>query len=543
VALAVLALAAALLLVLPGVGLAAERTIHIADGALSPKILTIAPGTTVTWVNDEGNRHRMRSTSGPAEFDSGDLDPGASFSFTFTLEGTHAYRDERNKDDTAYQGTVVVSAAATPAPTPPGATLPPGSTPAPPAAPPTVQMAGRVFRPATVTIDAGQSVVFLNDDSRDHTATARDGSFDTGTLAPGQRATRTFGTPGTFSYFCVIHPDMVGTIAVRGAAGSTPPPPPPPTPTPIPAPIQPPQAGGVAVVDYTYRPATLTVTAGATVTWVNQGTAPHTVTANDGSFDSGVFYAGARYARTFTVPGTFPYRCTLHPQMIGTLLVAPKTGGPIPTPRPTPKPTPSPTPPPATATTLDAADLFFRPETISVPAGTTLTWRNVGVAPHTVTSRDGSFDSGIFNAGATWSRTFAAPGTFPYLCAVHPQMTGTVVVTLRPGSGSAGASPDPGASSGPEAGATPSAAPALSPGAAASSNPGGAGGVPGTGGEAAGGGGAGGAGAAPGAGAPSAPAPLPTAPIDPLRLALVGTLVLGSIAAFGAVIRGLVPVR
>ena len=540
VALAVLALATALLVALPTAGLAAEKTVHIANGTLAPGSITIAPGTTVTWINDEGIEHRMRSTSGPAEFDSGGLKPGASFSFTFTLEGTYAYRDERDKANPAYQGTIVVSSGALP-PTDPGATPAPGSTPGP-ATPPTVHMAGRAFSPATVTISAGESVIFLNDDSRDHTATARDGSFDTGTLGAGQRATRTFGTPGTFAYFCVIHPDMVGTIAVGGAGGATPPPPPPPTPTPRPTPVAPPPAGGVAVIDYGYRPATLTVTAGATVTWVNQGAAPHTVTASDGSFDSGTFGAGGRYTRTFTVPGTFGYACTLHPQMTGTLLVAPKAGGPIPTPKPTPKPTPRPVPPPPTSTTLDAADLYFRPETISVPAGTRLTWRNVGVAPHTVTSRDGSFDSGIFSGGASWSHTFATPGTFPYVCLVHTQMTGTLIVTIVAGSDAVGVVPSPGASPEPPAAATPPITPGATatPEAFASADPGGAGPVPGTNGDP---GSTGGAGGAAGAGPPAAPVPPPTAPVDPLRLVLVATLVLGSVAVFAVVIRGLVPAR
>lgn len=546
-ALALAPLLALAMLAFPPAGLAAERTVRIADGTLTPKTLTIAPGTTVTWVNEEGNRHRVRSTSGPDEFDSGDIEPGDTFSFTFRAEGTYAYRDERARDDTAYQGTVVVDDAATPTPAPtappgPGATPAPGTTPAPPAPAPTVHMAGRVFRPASVTIDVGQAVVFLNDDTRDHTATARDGSFDTGTLAPGARATRTFRTPGTFAYFCVIHPDMVGTVSVRGAGGATPPPPPPATPTPRPTQVPPPPAGGVAVIDFAYRPTSLTVTAGATVTWQNQSAAPHTVTAADGSFDSGIFGSGRSYTRTFPEPGTFPYRCTLHPEMTATLVVAPRGGGPVPTPRPTPKPTPKPSAPPATSTTLDAGDLFFRPGTVTVPAGTTLTWRNVGAAPHTVTADDRSFDSGIFAAGATWSHTFSTAGTFPYFCAVHPAMTGAVVVTAAasgPGSSAppvGAGSPPVGASSPPVAGVGTDHG-AGTGGGTASAGGGGAGGGAGTS------GGSGGAvpGILPGGDPASAPAPATTSgtSLDPVRLALVTVLVLVSMAAFGAVVRGL----
>ena len=83
--------------------LAAGATVHIGD-ALSPAELTVTPGSTVTWANDSGDRHRMRSTSGPTEFDSGDLDPGQSFSVTFASTGTWQYRDERNRDLSNYWG-------------------------------------------------------------------------------------------------------------------------------------------------------------------------------------------------------------------------------------------------------------------------------------------------------------------------------------------------------------------------------------------------------------------------------------------------------
>ena len=93
---------------LTGPASAASATVHIGD-TLSPASVTVTPGSAVTWVNDSGTRHRLRSTSGPAEFDSGDLDPGATFTFTFATVGTWQYRDERNKDLSNYWGTVIVS--------------------------------------------------------------------------------------------------------------------------------------------------------------------------------------------------------------------------------------------------------------------------------------------------------------------------------------------------------------------------------------------------------------------------------------------------
>jgi plastocyanin len=70
------------------------------------------------------------------------------------------------------------------------------------------------YEPATVTIQAGGKVTWLNQDAEDHTATLDDGSFSTGDLAEGKLKSESFKTPGTYSYFCEIHPDMKGTVEV-----------------------------------------------------------------------------------------------------------------------------------------------------------------------------------------------------------------------------------------------------------------------------------------------------------------------------------------
>ena len=85
-----------------------------------------------------------------------------------------------------------------------------------------------------------------------------------------------------------------------------------------------------------------------------------------------------------------------------------------------------------TATTLGGAWIFegtvrtldfrFDPNRIQVPAGTTVSWQNLGSTLHTVTAQKGEFDSGDIPAGGTYSRTFDTPGTFIYLCSPHPWM-------------------------------------------------------------------------------------------------------------------------
>jgi plastocyanin len=70
----------------------------------------------------------------------------------------------------------------------------------------------------------------------------------------------------------------------------------------------------------------------------------------------------------------------------------------------------------------------FTPATRNVVPGTWVTWSNDGQDAHTVTAVDESFDSGNLNPSEGFSWYFASPGTFAYLCAVHPWMTGSVVV-------------------------------------------------------------------------------------------------------------------
>lgn len=139
------------------------------------------------------------------------------------------------------------------------------------------------------------------------------------------------------------------------------------------------------------------------------------------------------------------------------------TPAPIPTAAPTPSPAasepPASTPPaseppssPGTATAVSIVEGAFNfqadnaPDEYSeneapadysvndlmIPVGTTVTWTNddPGVM-HTVTAADGSFDSGMLQAGATWSHTFDTPGTFDYFCTPHPWMKARVTVVMH----------------------------------------------------------------------------------------------------------------
>ena len=78
----------------------------------------------------------------------------------------------------------------------------PAPAPAPAAAQPTVSIKDFAFEPAELRIKAGQSVLWKNDGEKRHSATAVDGSFDTGLFGKGESKSVQFNLPGTFVYFC-----------------------------------------------------------------------------------------------------------------------------------------------------------------------------------------------------------------------------------------------------------------------------------------------------------------------------------------------------
>jgi plastocyanin len=84
-----------------------------------------------------------------------------------------------------------------------------------PSSPNTVQMSGMSFSPATLTVSAGTTVTWKNDDTMAHTSTSDTGAWDTGNLAPGASKTTTFATAGTFAYHCAYHAGMKGTVVVQ----------------------------------------------------------------------------------------------------------------------------------------------------------------------------------------------------------------------------------------------------------------------------------------------------------------------------------------
>lgn len=105
------------------------------------------------------------------------------------------------------------------------------------------------------------------------------------------------------------------------------------------------------------------------------------------------------------------------------------TPSPAPVSAPAPKPTtPAPVPSPAAPASVSISGFAFTPAELHVKKGTKVTWTNLELSGHTITSDSGVFASGNISQGKTFSFTFNTAGTFTYHCALHPSMTGKVIV-------------------------------------------------------------------------------------------------------------------
>jgi plastocyanin len=77
----------------------------------------------------------------------------------------------------------------------------------------------------------------------------------------------------------------------------------------------------VRVDNFTFGPDTLTVPVNSTVTWVNKDDVPHVIASTDGVFKSKALDTDDKYSYTFTKAGTYPYFCSIHPKMVGKIVV------------------------------------------------------------------------------------------------------------------------------------------------------------------------------------------------------------------------------
>ena len=82
----------------------------------------------------------------------------------------------------------------------------------------------------------------------------------------------------------------------------------------------------------------------------------------------------------------------------------------------------------ASDTTISIRDFSFAPMSTTVAVGTTVRWKNLDGEPHTVRSADTTFRSDPLDQNDSFAFKFDKPGTYRYVCSIHPQMVGTIIV-------------------------------------------------------------------------------------------------------------------
>jgi plastocyanin len=217
------------------------------------------------------------------------------------------------------------------------------------------------YDPDPITISQGDGVQWANEDNTPHTVTSRqEGVFDSGLINPADAWILNSAeiAPAEYEYYCTLHPFMVATLVVSN--GAAPPSQSSENDTATQGAVinnqsgtsanntaagnntaaisnSPPASGSVTTVSIPvgasvptngqfYEPNNVDTSVGSMVTWVNDDTAPHTVTSGivennrptpDGSFDSGIINPGDSFPFVFDKAGEYPYYCTIHPFMTG----------------------------------------------------------------------------------------------------------------------------------------------------------------------------------------------------------------------------------
>ena len=174
-----------------------------------------------------------------------------------------------------------------------------------------------------------------------------------------------------------------------------------------------------------YEPDVAHVPKGHIVEWTNADTVAHTVTSSvdfGDTFNSNMINAGEKFTLDTSklTLSEYEYMCIVHPWMIATLIIEePKEDIKVTIPQ--------------GAGIQQMGQVYYDPEVIQIPVGTTVVWENIDDAMHTVTSgnpqdgADGLFDS-MIAAGDSFKFTFNTPGKEDYFCMVHPWMTGSVEI-------------------------------------------------------------------------------------------------------------------
>jgi plastocyanin len=210
-------------------------------------------------------------------------------------------------------------------------------------------------------------------------------------------------------------------------AQPTPPPPPPASPTSPPTTTAP-SIATISTPGRTFAPSVVTIAVNGTVTWqaIDDDHDIRFTSAAPPGGSPGEVEEGTSVSRTFPAAGSYDFECLRHNDkgMRGKIVVEGTAA------TPTPPSTPTPPPPSGASATVTTPNETFSPSDVTIPTGGSVTWQFSGTR-HNVTFTGTPPSGGNIpdqEPGTTASRTFAAPGTYTYLCTRHSGMTGRVLV-------------------------------------------------------------------------------------------------------------------
>ncbi|HEY1369656.1 MAG TPA: cupredoxin domain-containing protein [Gaiellaceae bacterium] len=153
------------------------------------------------------------------------------------------------------------------------------------------------FRPASITLAAGDTITWTNNDNTNHQVVADNGGFSSAVLAPGSSYSHTFDSAGSSAFHDGLHPGLKGSVAVNAK-------------------------GAISIMRTGFAPASANVTAGDNIRWTNHDTTNHQVVADDGSFSSPVLAPGQSFDHSFASAATVNYHDGLKPAAKGSVVVA-----------------------------------------------------------------------------------------------------------------------------------------------------------------------------------------------------------------------------
>lgn len=459
-------------------------TINIKNGSFHPSSITVPVGTTITWSNHNGSVETV--TADDFSFDSNDLANGYEFRYTFLEPGNFSYYSKNNP---LLRGNIIVisprgNATSQAQPQILGIHYNASGQPST-----SINLVAKniAFDKNTITVPAGTEIT-VSFDNQDANIPHNFAVYDTeaaqrvifqGNIITGPaKTTYSFKTPkipGIYFFRCDVHPTiMKGQFVVVAPSSSS-------NKTAFISSANSSQTAiqqGMSSMSNTgseqassssksviinliaknlaFDVQTITVPAGSNVTinFDNQDAkTPHNLAIYESEaaqvtiFQGKIITGPAKVTYNFVAPsqpGTYFFRCDVHPTIMkGQFVVQPANGSDkTPSQRIVNQQTNQMSPLVSTneglsqqgtgegkSVLIEIKDYAFDPNWVAIPAGTTVIWRNYDFVPHTANSTAGTFDSGIIQTGKEFRYIFQNAGTYDYYCTIHPYMKGSIIVT------------------------------------------------------------------------------------------------------------------